>query len=252
MTPAFPTTRQKTRRETRRPMSLTIKENAQTRRPDANHAPVCANVKHQCAMPRACSAHVALGRARVWPSGARIRAGLRPSGHASGCASGVGSAPARVRLHSLLPTCEKKKGAGLERTSDRASLAPSVFGRLAMGSSLAAPGQLRLPAGRMDLSAAMQGRSSAVERPLVSNKPLRVTMPATAAFIDDLRAAFGAEMINTAIRAGLDGQPTFWASENGQQVGTRCQHDPANAVSLAEIHLGPINPDNPKQMKGKR
>lgn len=50
---------------------------------------------------------------------------------------------------------------------------------------------------------------------------LRTEMPTVAGWIDDLRAAFGAEQINAAIRAGLDGQPTFWASENGRAVGTK-------------------------------
>lgn len=92
-----------------------------------------------------------------------------------------------------------------------------------------------------------------MERPLVSEaKPLRVAMPATAAFIDAMREAFGADMINAAIRAGLDGQPTFWASENGQEVGTRCRHDPASAVSLADIHIGQISLANETKSKGNR
>lgn len=45
-------------------------------------------------------------------------------------------------------------------------------------------------------------------------------MPGTAALIDYLRDVFGTEMINAAIRAGMDGQPTFWAHENGQSIGT--------------------------------
>lgn len=54
----------------------------------------------------------------------------------------------------------------------------------------------------------------------VNAKPLRQAMPGTAAMIDSLRAAFGAGMIDAAIRAGIDGQPTFWARENGHEVGT--------------------------------
>ena len=91
-----------------------------------------------------------------------------------------------------------------------------------------------------------------MERPLAVTKPLREAMPATSAFIDNLREAFGADMINAAIRAGLDGQPTFWARENGREVGTRCPADPARTVSGLDIHLGPINPANAKQSKGKR
>lgn len=50
---------------------------------------------------------------------------------------------------------------------------------------------------------------------------LRDAMPSTAAFIDEMRAVFGAEDINASIRAGLDGQPTFWASEGGAEIGTK-------------------------------
>jgi HSP20 family molecular chaperone IbpA len=51
-------------------------------------------------------------------------------------------------------------------------------------------------------------------------KPLRQTMPTVAGWIDELRAAFGPETINAAIKAGIDGQPTFYAKENGHSVGT--------------------------------
>jgi hypothetical protein len=56
-----------------------------------------------------------------------------------------------------------------------------------------------------------------------SEKPqnLREAMPETTAFIDALRAAFGADAINPSIKAGMNGQPTFWAQENGIEVGTR-------------------------------
>lgn len=54
----------------------------------------------------------------------------------------------------------------------------------------------------------------------ISNKPLRVAMPKVAAFIDDMRAAFGAEGINASIKGGMSGVPTFYARENGQEIGT--------------------------------
>ena len=50
---------------------------------------------------------------------------------------------------------------------------------------------------------------------------MREQMPVVAAFIDGLRAAFGAEMIDGQIRKGMRGEPTFWASENGFTVGTK-------------------------------
>ena len=70
---------------------------------------------------------------------------------------------------------------------------------------------------------------------------LRNEMPAVTAFIDDMRAALGAEMINAAIKAGIAGQQTFHASENGHEVGTRIPYDANKAVSLSDINLGPMN-----------
>lgn len=46
-------------------------------------------------------------------------------------------------------------------------------------------------------------------------------MPQVAQWIDDLRAAFGREHINGAIREGLKGRPIFWARENGHELGTK-------------------------------
>lgn len=72
-------------------------------------------------------------------------------------------------------------------------------------------------------------------------KPMRLAMPAVAAWIDQLRDAFGAESINAAIKAGIDGQPTFYASENGIEVGTPLPDVSNKAVSLAETRVGPWN-----------
>lgn len=83
-------------------------------------------------------------------------------------------------------------------------------------------------------------------------KPLRQAMPATAAFIDQMRAAFGAEMIDAAIRAGLDGQPTFWARENTREIGARPASAPERTVSMADIHLGPMNPANAPKKESRR
>lgn len=66
-------------------------------------------------------------------------------------------------------------------------------------------------------------------------KPLRQAMPTVAGWIDELRAAFGARAIDAAIRAGLDGQPTFHAREAGHEVGTPIPYDPDKAVSLATL-----------------
>ena len=50
---------------------------------------------------------------------------------------------------------------------------------------------------------------------------LREQMPMTADFIDQLREVFGKDAIDAQIRNGMAGQPTFWASENGIEVGTK-------------------------------
>lgn len=53
------------------------------------------------------------------------------------------------------------------------------------------------------------------------SKPLRQSMPTVSAFIDECREAFGAEMVNDMIKLGMQGAETFYASENGIEVGTK-------------------------------
>lgn len=48
---------------------------------------------------------------------------------------------------------------------------------------------------------------------------LRDVMPDTAAFVDAMREAFGADVIDASIRAGLAGETTFCAQEAGRTVG---------------------------------
>ena len=64
---------------------------------------------------------------------------------------------------------------------------------------------------------------------------MRTKMPLTAAFIDSMRAAFGTDAINVQIKAGMKGQPTFWAKENGHTVGTKSPVKPM--VSAADMEL---------------
>ena len=68
-------------------------------------------------------------------------------------------------------------------------------------------------------------------------KPLRDTMPEGAAFIDACRQAFGADGINASIKAGLEGQPTFYASENGRTVGTKCE---SVGIPLSQMQISPL------------
>lgn len=56
-------------------------------------------------------------------------------------------------------------------------------------------------------------------------KNAREIMPQTAAWLDELRAVFGADDINAAIKAGMAGQATFWASENGHTLGVKATDD---------------------------
>ena len=49
---------------------------------------------------------------------------------------------------------------------------------------------------------------------------LREEMPTVAGWIDELREAFGADLVNQQIRRGMNGQQTFYAEENGHRIGT--------------------------------
>lgn len=49
---------------------------------------------------------------------------------------------------------------------------------------------------------------------------MRDQMPQVAELIDRFRAAFGEENINAVLRAGMRGEPVFYATENGHTVGT--------------------------------
>jgi hypothetical protein len=46
-------------------------------------------------------------------------------------------------------------------------------------------------------------------------------MPEIAAFVAELRRAFGDATIDEAVARGKEGEPTFFASENGRAVGTK-------------------------------
>ena len=70
----------------------------------------------------------------------------------------------------------------------------------------------------------------------MAEKPLRQSMPTVAAWIDELREAFGAESINSAIRNGVAGGTRFYAEENGQTIG--CEAMPgSHVVSAADMVL---------------
>lgn len=66
---------------------------------------------------------------------------------------------------------------------------------------------------------------------------MRQAMPETAAFIDALRETFGAAEINAAIKDGIAGHPTFWAKENGHEIGTKEQEQTNRCVSISDIQI---------------
>lgn len=55
---------------------------------------------------------------------------------------------------------------------------------------------------------------------MLARKTVSNPMPEIAAFVADMKAAFGEEEIDEAIRRGRAGEPTFYACENGRAVGT--------------------------------
>lgn len=61
---------------------------------------------------------------------------------------------------------------------------------------------------------------------------MREAMPTVTAFIDELRAVFGADSINASIRRGMAGEPQqFHAVENGHELATPCPADPENTIT---------------------
>jgi len=59
-------------------------------------------------------------------------------------------------------------------------------------------------------------------------------MPRCAAFVDALRAEFGATAFDAAMKRGMRGEPGFWAQEGGVEIGTR-EPEPQVAFTAAEI-----------------
>lgn len=79
------------------------------------------------------------------------------------------------------------------------------------------------------------------------HKPLRQAMPKTAAFVDALRAVFGAPAIDQAIRNGMAGGSDFFASEGGHTIG--CQPPPGASFSVDALQLAgfPSTDHGPKR-----
>jgi len=69
-------------------------------------------------------------------------------------------------------------------------------------------------------------------------KPLRTVMPFTASIVDDFREFFPEAGIVETVRAGMNGQPVFFAREAGHEVGTPLPDLSGREVSLCDVVLG--------------
>jgi hypothetical protein len=65
-----------------------------------------------------------------------------------------------------------------------------------------------------------------VKRPRLAD-----SMPSIAAWVADLRQAFGDDLMDDVILRGRHGEPVFFATENGHAVGTRST-DPENVWTV--------------------
>lgn len=76
-------------------------------------------------------------------------------------------------------------------------------------------------------------------------------MPTVAAWIDDLREAFGVESINASIKNGLNGGSDFWASENGIEIGNRSPDD-GRGITADKMELNPKKYPLPGEERARR
>lgn len=83
-------------------------------------------------------------------------------------------------------------------------------------------------------------------------KPMRELMPSVAAFIDEMREAFGKEHIDGQIRKGMNGaKNTFYATENGHEIGTKFT-DPKSFITLDRMVIRTPEEINNKQKKFRK
>ncbi len=64
------------------------------------------------------------------------------------------------------------------------------------------------------------------------------TMPVMADFIAACREYFGAVNVDPGIKAGRAGQATFWASENGIEIGVKSED---RGIPLSQLQIGPLS-----------
>lgn len=73
------------------------------------------------------------------------------------------------------------------------------------------------------------------------HKAARTAMPLVTAWIDDLRGAFGMDLIDGLIRkATVEGLPTFYASEGGRTVGVPLPALRGTEISAADMVINPL------------
>ena len=80
---------------------------------------------------------------------------------------------------------------------------------------------------------------------------LRVAMPFTTAVIDYFRSVFGQQEIDAVIKAGIRGEPVFYAREGGQEIGTRSA-PPTVFVRCSEMELIVAKPDETATVRGRK
>ena len=84
-------------------------------------------------------------------------------------------------------------------------------------------------------------------------RSLREEMPATAAAVDWFRAALGAAEVNALIKAGMAGAPTFYAIENGKEIGTKIPEPKGGCLNSEQyLKLGQIGKLTKEKQNAKR
>jgi len=78
---------------------------------------------------------------------------------------------------------------------------------------------------------------------------LRSEMPVVTAFIDEMRKAFGVDVVNQHIKRGMKGEQTFFATENGHTVGTAMNAPDPDKVFSGDRLRVVVQVDN---IKGKK
>jgi hypothetical protein len=74
----------------------------------------------------------------------------------------------------------------------------------------------------------------------MSQKNARTAMPLVTAWVNDLREAFGRDLIDDLIaKATTEGLPTFYASENGYTVGVPLPALRGVEISAADMVINP-------------